>query len=374
MSVTYIPDQVKLRLWVLSAGRCQYDGCNEPLWKDSVTQAKLNKSYIAHIVADVPGGPRGDLVLSEQLKNKFTNLMLLCDVHHRLIDREDVVGHPVERLSEMKRKHEKRIELLTSIAVNMNSHILLYGANVGQHGTHISWDSANTAMIPTWYPANNPAIELNLKNSSFYDNEQEYWKLEREQLCRQFSNKVKPGFMSGDIKHLSVFGLAPQPLLIQLGVLISDIHATEVYQLHREPSNWNWQDDPSEFEYVINKPQEIHANIALNISLSANIDNERIYSILGENTSIWTITILKPDNDFLKSRQQLKILRELYRNLFNSIKTVHGHDNSLNVFSAAPVAASIELGRVWMPKADLPMNLFDENRQVGGFKFAFRIE
>ena len=374
MSVTYIPSQVKLRLWVLSAGRCQYEGCNDPLWKDTLTQASLNKSYIAHIVADVPGGPRGDDVLSEQLKNKFTNLMLLCDTHHRLIDSGDIVGHPVDRLNEMKRKHELRIEMLTSIADNMQSHILLYGANIGQHGTHISWENAVPAMIPHWYPANKPAIELSLRNSSFYDNEEVFWRLEREQLFRQFADRVKPGLVSGDIKHLSVFGLAPQPLLIQLGALISDICSAEVYQLHREPSDWKWQDAPSDFEYKITEPKVIHASIALNISLSADIDNQRIFNVLGDNTSIWTVTLIRPNNDYLKSRQQLTQLRQLYRDLFNRIKLIHGHSNFLHIFSAAPVAASIELGRVWMPKADLPMHLYDENRKIGGFNYAFKIE
>ena len=41
--------------------------------------------------------------------------MLMCDKHHRIIDREDVEGHPVEKLIEMKKNHEMRIEMVTSI-------------------------------------------------------------------------------------------------------------------------------------------------------------------------------------------------------------------------------------------------------------------
>ncbi len=51
MSVSDIPDKIKLRLWVKSGGNCQYDGCNIPLWKDELTQADMNKAYIAHIYA-----------------------------------------------------------------------------------------------------------------------------------------------------------------------------------------------------------------------------------------------------------------------------------------------------------------------------------
>src|SRR5207249_1098708 len=109
MSISYIPEKVKIRLWGKAAGRCQYEGCNEPLYIDTLTQAEFNLAYIAHIIADSPDGPRGHPVLSEQLKCDLSNLMLLCDPHHRLIDKHDIAGHPVERLREMKALHETRV-------------------------------------------------------------------------------------------------------------------------------------------------------------------------------------------------------------------------------------------------------------------------
>lgn len=105
MSVSYIPEKIKILLWGKTAGRCEYRGCNEPLWWDSLTQAEFNTSYIAHIIADKPGGPRGDEILSRKLKNELSNLMLLCDEHHRLIDKVNVEGHPAELLGEMKLEH-----------------------------------------------------------------------------------------------------------------------------------------------------------------------------------------------------------------------------------------------------------------------------
>ncbi|MDR7313777.1 SAVED domain-containing protein [Brevibacillus nitrificans] len=371
MSVTNIPDKVKMRLWGVAAGRCQYEGCNEPLWKDTLTQAEFNAAYIAHIVADSPDGPRGDKILSPKLAKDVSNLMLMCDTHHRLIDREDVAGHPVQRLVEMKRRHEARIESVTSMMDNMQSHVLLYGANIGSHTTNVSYEKTTPAMAPLKYPIEKPAIEMSLGNSSFNDHEDLYWNVEKTQLKRQFEDKVKSRLGQGDIKHLSVFALAPQPLLIELGTLITDICPADVYQLHREPSDWVWQDHPDGFEYKIIVPGTRFDKVALNLSLSATIDNDRIYSVLGEDTSVWTLTIQSPNNDFLKSRQQLQMFREEIRKLFDQIKLMHGHENILHVFPAMPVATAVELGRVWMPKADLPFHLYDENRQYGGFSFAF---
>jgi hypothetical protein len=42
MSISHVPDKVKLRIWGNAAGRCQYEGCNDPLWLDTLTQAEFN--------------------------------------------------------------------------------------------------------------------------------------------------------------------------------------------------------------------------------------------------------------------------------------------------------------------------------------------
>ncbi|OCA91296.1 hypothetical protein A8F94_05400 [Bacillus sp. FJAT-27225] len=371
MSKTKIPEKVKIRLWGKSAGRCQYEGCNEPLWLDLLTKAEFNTAYVAHIIADSPDGPRGDKVLSEQLAMDISNLMLMCDKHHRLIDKEDVEGHPVERLIDMKKRHEKRIEIVTATKEEMKSHVLLYGANIGQHTSLINYANTTPAMMPHRYPAETPAIELSMQGSSFRDHQDLFWTIERQHLITQFADKVKRRLELRDITHLSVFAMAPQPLLIQLGALISDICSADVYQLHREPTDWCWQDDPADFEYIVKEPSSCYKQVAINLSLSASIDIHRIYSVLGEETSVWTLTIPSPNNDYLKSKNQLKMFRIIIRRLFDKIKFVHGQDTVISIFPAVPLSIAVELGRVWMPKADLPLALYDENRELGGFQYTF---
>ena len=59
-----IDPKVKLKLWLKSGGRCQYRGCNEILFEDSLTFKDLNKSYIAHIYGYAPGSARYDAMKS----------------------------------------------------------------------------------------------------------------------------------------------------------------------------------------------------------------------------------------------------------------------------------------------------------------------
>lgn len=369
MSKTNIPEKTSVKLWVKAGGRCQYDGCNQPLWRDDLTLADMNRAYIAHIVADSPEGPRGDAVLSPKLAAELDNLMLLCDPHHRLIDREQVAQHPAGRLQQMKAAHESRIEALTAIQPDKKSDVLLYGANIGAHDSPVSYAKAAAAMVPERYPASQGGIALGMTNSAIRDRDAEFWRIESENLRRLFDERVKPRLADRSIRHLSVFAVAPQPLLVFLGTLLSDIPAAEVYQLHREPPDWLWRDHPEGFDYLLQEPGEVSGPPALVLSLSATVSDDRITAVVPDAT-IWRLTVREPHNDFLRSRRQLQRFREVVRPLLDRIKARHGEAATLHVFPAAPVAVAVEMGRILMPKADLSLRIYDQIRALGGFVHA----
>ncbi len=361
-----IPEKVSVLLWGKAAGRCEY--CNKLVMQDSLTKTEFNIGDKAHIISHSEEGPRGSETLPDELINDISNIMLLCDECHELIDKGDLERYTPELLREIKQNHERHIEYVTSLKEDRKSHMLLYGANIGQHSSSVSWKRAIPAMLEEKrFPTEKPAIELSLKNSPFQDKEPEFWAIEEKNLTRQFSEIVKPRLKNGSIEHLSIFALASQPLLIKLGDLLSDINAADVYQLHRETPDWVWQKGPDDFDFLINRPNRIFEKIALNLSLSANITNDRINEILGENVSIWKITIENPNNDFMKSKKQLSLFREKFRFLLNEIKTTHGQENQINIFPAVPVSIAVEIGRVRHPKADLPYIVYDQNNKMDGF-------
>jgi hypothetical protein len=374
MSVSGIPGPVKLRLWGLSAGRCQYEHCNEPLYYDELTKAEFNTSYIAHIYADSSGGPRYDPVLSPLLNKDISNLMLLCDRHHRLIDREQVKEHPAERLKEMKRLHEERISIVTAITPNNQSHIILFGANIGQQQVALNYRETSTAMVPSRYPASLRPIEIGVKNLSIPDHSPGYWDMQEQQLVEMFGRYVLPLKGNHEVQHFSVFGLAPMPLLVRFGTLLSDLFSVDVYQRHREPASWHWPDQESNAKFSIKKPDNTEGTPVLKISLSAQISDERIVSVMDSHCSIWEITVTDPGNDFLKSKDLLAAFRIICRKAYNEIKLIHGQQSLLHVFPAMPVSAAIAFGLTWMPKADLSMLLYDQNKLSNSFVPTIKIK
>lgn len=74
-------------VWRDSHGRCMFTGCGQRLGSDELSGEKGNFSYLAHNVASSERGERGISILSERLSNESSNVLLLCDKHHRLIDK-----------------------------------------------------------------------------------------------------------------------------------------------------------------------------------------------------------------------------------------------------------------------------------------------
>lgn len=355
-------------LWGRTAGRCEFAGCNKPLWKSSVTNECVNIAQKAHIYSFSEDGPRGNDAVSPENLNSFDNLILVCHECHRKIDAAvDGGRYPVSLVQEMKREHEHRIERVTGINPTKKSHILLYGANIGEHSAPLNFAGAATAMFPQRYPASDHAISLGLHNSAVSDRDEQFWFTERDNLERQFARRVRDRIADGEILHLSVFSLAPQPLLIHLGTLLGDIIPCDVYQLHREPQTWVWASAAEAPVYKIRTPQSKTGKAALVLSLSATIDLNRVTSVIGEDASIWVITVHTPHNDLMKSREQLAELRAVLRRVFDQIKFTHGQSAILHIFPAAPVSACLEVGRVRMPKADMPWQLYDQVNPLGGF-------
>jgi hypothetical protein len=103
------------------------------------------------------------------------------------------------------------------------------------------------------------------------------------------------------------------------------------------------------------------------VSVSATVADERVRAVLREDASIWSIEADGPHNDIMRSPGDLAAFGELAHRVLDRIKAAHGEHAEINVFPAIPVSAAVELGRRWMPKADLPLVIWDQNRAAGGF-------
>jgi hypothetical protein len=340
-----------------------------------VTQEGVNIAQKAHIYSFSGAGPRGNRGITAEYLNSIANLMLVChECHQKIDDKPDGGRYTVAVLQRMKLEHEQRIEHITGIATSKKSQILLYGANIGDHSSPLHYTEAAPALFPQRYPAQDTTLDLATINAALTDRDDEYWMVEAKALRRKFDQRVRERVCLGSIDHLSVFALAPQPLLVLLGTLLGDIVPADVYQRHREPPTWSWPDTvPPPLSLDLRTPTTTTGRPALVLALSATVVPERITRVLGPDAAIWTVTTPVPHNDLIKSREHLSQLRSVFRLLFDQIKAVYGAGTPLHVFPVCAVSAAIEFGRARMPKADMPWVVYDEIASRGGFVPALHI-
>lgn len=354
---------VERELWGRAAARCQFSGCNRLLYKSPVTQEKVNLAEMAHIYSFSQDGPRGwgPFKLKPKGLNDLRNLLLVCHDCHKTID-QDKTGsrYSAELLKRWKEEHEARVRIVTGILPSKKSHVVLYGARIGDARSPLQNDAAIQAMFPTWNPADERSIDLSM-TSGLDDSAPEFWTAESAHLRKEFDRQIRSRVEEADPNHFSIFALAPQPLLILLGSLLTDKVPTVVYQLHREPKTWEWQPHPEGFAFKLQEPVTKSGKPVLVISLSAKIGHDRIKSVLDGELSIWELTVDDPHNDFLKSEAQLALFRQAVRKAMVAISAAHAQANALAVFPAMPVSCAVELGRARMPKADMRWAIYDQN-------------
>jgi hypothetical protein len=281
-----------LPLWAKAGGRCEYRGCNEDLIGDLIAGREYGKfGFVAHIVADSADGPRGDRERSPVLARDINNLMLMCAKHHKAIDVDYLPDHPESLLLEMKTEHEDRIAIVTGMDHERAAHVVRYAADIGKLDAVISTRSIFMAMPPDHHPADGRTIDLELVGSTFADHEQAYCKVQSENLHRAFDRKIKLPIEQKEIRQLSVFALAPQPLLVKFGTLLGDVVPVRMHQRHREPASWRWQPNQPvmSFQTVEHSAAIPTQLVALKLAVSATITNDRIRAVLGDDVVIWEL-------------------------------------------------------------------------------------
>lgn len=97
-------------LWGRAANRCAFPDCQIELVMDETeTDDQSIVGDEAHIIAQEPEGPRGYPNFPKDKIDKYDNLILLCKIHHKLVD-DQCIYYSVDTLLKMKNDHIKWVK------------------------------------------------------------------------------------------------------------------------------------------------------------------------------------------------------------------------------------------------------------------------
>src|SRR5688572_9918924 len=104
MTISY---KTRKLLWARTGARCAY--CRKELF---LTATKDNDAIVGdecHIHARQEGGARSNLSMSIDELDDYENLVLLCKVHHKMVD-DQPNTYTANALKNLKKKHEKWVQ------------------------------------------------------------------------------------------------------------------------------------------------------------------------------------------------------------------------------------------------------------------------
>jgi len=360
----YVPLGVRVELWARAAGRCEFRGCNKLLFRDGLTKQGGNLSVVSHIVAYSPQGPRGDATRSAALCQDISNLMLTCRDHGKIIDDgARVAEYPEELLLQFKREHEERISLLTGIAPDSQTRILILQGPINGVPVVVSEAAAIQAALPR-YPADEAPFTISLN---------EFPSLSEPSAValavRAIDDKLDElkRLERGSGRHLSVFALAPITLVVLLGRRLGDTRELDSFQRHRTTQQWEWPavERPEPFFTVIEHRPAASDEVAILLSISGIINQEAVRVHVPDEMGMLEIRARRRGLDFLRSKARLDAFAMESRELLTSLH--EAGVTRVHVFAAVPTPAALEFGRAARKmNGELVVYEYDEGARVYG--------
>lgn len=234
-----ISAETKRKVLFFSHGRCMFEGCGEDLKIDQITGYDGNFSYLAHNVASAEQGERGGRFISEKLSDDPSNILLLCDKHHRLIDKVAGSDFPAHRLSAMRKAFkEVSTELLNGLGyepIPCFSVLWPVGGSVIAQPTQFQI-SQSLRVIKS-----RPNGQLNVvtdNDESLLQVDETTWK-NMPRLIERAADRIKMQ-TQGSQHRAAVFAFGLMPQLIGLGALLGNKAQFIPMLRSRDTGNWAW--------------------------------------------------------------------------------------------------------------------------------------
>jgi hypothetical protein len=368
-----IRESTKIELAVAAGGWCEFPGCRAYLMRHSVTHTPGNYAQLAHIVAFSPKGPRGNAVLPSSKLNDASNLMFLCAACHKLID-SGSAKYPVDYLKDQKAEHERRIHGLTSTRPDLQTKALVLKAKIAGQSVGITSAAIQDAVSPRYADHDPFVIDITGISDSPTTS---YWDIAKQTIIQQTARLYDQPIDGNPIRHISVFALAPIPLLVCLGSALSSKVPTDLYQRHRDTEDWTWKSNGRPVSYSLKTVKEgtDSLKVALLLSLSGKIAIEDLPSNLPGKSWIYEITLsgVAPNPGFLATKQDLESFRYTYMNALRQIATDHVGLREIHLFPAVPAPVAVLCGRELLPKVDPALLIHDFHKGNDGFTPTIRI-
>ncbi|WP_206673549.1 SAVED domain-containing protein [Pseudactinotalea terrae] len=361
------PRSVVVSVWAKAAGRCSM--CGEAQLVSAIRDVTVTIGEIAHQAGATEGGrsPRGDADVSLTARDKEENLMLLCHGCHRKIDSasgQEV--YTVEVLRGIKEQHETMVAALTDFRTESRTLVIATRSMVKQQAVaatprEIAFALVESRRSPYTLGNLNYNVTINLTDPV---SDEWVWQRGMKQIDAAIEG-IEATVSAGHVDHLSVFALAPIPLLAYLGHKLGDKTTVDVFRRSRDHTEraWCWGEETTGVPVFVHDLPDVgpeSESIVVAMDVTASVKTDRLPA---ELTDLPTVRLhpssVAPGPDLLGSRRALDSFGRAWRRLLAQLENDFPGVNRLHVVAAVPAPAAVAIGRFHRPYADPAMVMYE---------------
>lgn len=171
--------------------------------------------------------------------------------------------------------------------------------------------------------------------------------------------------------RFSVFSLAPIPLVIHLGFLLSDRVEVRYFQYDRENATWKWRvpkkaqaDCDIRVAGIPGADMNEEAEVSIAVSLSAKISAADIRAAAPNASVNIEIFVENPNVLWLQSAEQVKKLGQVFRGVLSAIGAKIPACRKIHLFYAEPTGGCVVVGKQINPRMNPPIELYEFSYQT----------
>lgn len=359
--VNFTPE-TKLEVWAAAAARCVL--CSAYLLDSKAYYRTIRVGQVAHNVGATSGrkSPRGASDLSGTERAKADNLLLLCrDCHTRIDDPLLEEQYTVEFLSARKEEHERRVREVTAFATLRKTTVLRMSADVRGAPSMPTDRQISEALLVESLTGFGADTRTGLFEIDLPDGQAEsyVWQVGRSRIDKEV-DKLSSAIAASDTEVVSVFALAPIPLLAYLGSRLDDKYEVRLFPRQRRDDvlAWTWPASPGPAPtFDIRVPFEGSdpdnaRDVVARVSISAPVKNDNVpVSLQGIPTLELAPTEAHPNPELIDSPEALSNVAAAWRDALARVERMWPRCERLHVLAAIPSTVAIQLGRNHMRSA-----------------------
>jgi hypothetical protein len=179
--------------------------------------------------------------------------------------------------------------------------------------------------------------------------------------------------------RFAVFSIAPIPLIVQLGFLLTYSVSTRYFKLHLDSQSWIWPTENIETKFnIIGIPAGIFSSecdVVIRVSLSEKVGKHETDEVVTSAPVQIDISVDDPSLTWLRTPDQVTNFASVFRGVLSEIRQKVIGCQHIHLFMSVPAPVALIAGQQINPRMNAPVRLYEYNRnRKPRYQYAFTLE